>query len=57
MVSDYLDDAQIAKGKMAGVSGSFCLAKWKQTSLHLTITTTKYSNSNLNYPKISTRRF
>ena len=42
MVSDYLDDAQIAKGKMAGVSGSFCLAKWKQTSLHLT---TGHTNS------------
>jgi hypothetical protein len=35
-MSDYLDDAQIAKAKLAGVSGSFCLAKWKQTSLHLT---------------------
>ena len=41
-MSDYLDDAQIAKAKLAGVSGSFCLAKWKQTSLHLT---TGHTNS------------
>lgn len=34
-MSDYLDDAQVAKQKLAQVSDSFCLAKWKQVSLHL----------------------
>ena len=41
-MSDYLTDATLAKGKLASVSGSFCLAKWKQTSLHLT---TGHTNS------------
>jgi uncharacterized radical SAM superfamily Fe-S cluster-containing enzyme len=41
-MSDYLDDANLAKMKLSGVSGSFCLAKWKQTSLHLT---TGHTNS------------
>ena len=41
-MSDYLSNAQIAKAKLAGVSGSFCLAKWKQVSLHLT---TGHTNS------------
>ena len=41
-MSDYLADAQIAKARLASVSGSFCLAKWKQVSLHLT---TGHTNS------------
>jgi organic radical activating enzyme len=41
-MSDYLSDAELAKARMAGVSGSFCLAKWKQVSLHLT---TGHTNS------------
>ena len=34
--SKFLDDAEIAKQKLDTVSSSFCLAKWKQVSLHLT---------------------
>jgi organic radical activating enzyme len=41
-MSDYLADAELAKARLAGVSGSFCLAKWKQVSLHLT---TGHTNS------------
>lgn len=41
-MSDYLFDANIAKYKLATVSDSFCLAKWKQVSLHLT---TGHTNS------------
>lgn len=33
--SDYLRDAELAKKKIDSVSESFCLAKWKQVSLHL----------------------
>ena len=35
-MSDYLTDARVAKEKLDIVSDSFCLAKWKQVSLHLT---------------------
>ena len=41
-MSDYLKDAEYAKQKLAIVSDSFCLAKWAQTSLHLT---TGHTNS------------
>lgn len=41
-MSDYFNDAQLAKEKLATVSDSFCLAKWKQVSLHLT---TGHTNS------------
>ena len=34
-MSDYYNDALKAKDKLAKVSDSFCLAKWKQVSLHL----------------------
>jgi organic radical activating enzyme len=34
--SKFLSDAEIAQQKLDGVSPSFCLAKWKQVSLHLT---------------------
>jgi len=36
MSSDYLTDANKAKLKLDKVSDSMCLAKWMQTSLHLT---------------------
>ena len=35
-MSDYYNDALQAKQKLAKISDSFCLAKWKQVSLHLT---------------------
>lgn len=35
-MSDYLEAAQAAKKKLASVSDSFCLAKFMQTTLHLT---------------------
>jgi len=35
MVSKFLSDAEKAKEKLATVSPSMCLAKWKQLSLHL----------------------
>ena len=41
-MSDYYNDALAAKTKLATVSDSFCLAKWKQVSLHLT---TGHTNS------------
>ena len=41
-MSDYYQDALVAKARLAGVSGSFCLAKWQQVSLHLT---TGHTNS------------
>jgi len=41
-MSDYYQDALIAKNKLADISDSFCLAKWKQVSLHLT---TGHTNS------------
>ena len=41
-MSDYYDDAVIARDRLAAVSDSFCLAKWQQTSLHLT---TGHTNS------------
>ena len=41
-MSDYYNDALSAKTKLATVSDSFCLAKWKQVSLHLT---TGHTNS------------
>ena len=41
-MSDYLTDARVAKEKLDIVSDSFCLAKWKQVSLHLT---TGHTNS------------
>ena len=41
-MSDYYNDAVAAKHKLATVSDSFCLAKWKQVSLHLT---TGHTNS------------
>tara|TARA_R110000823_G_scaffold101636_8_gene218335 strand:+ start:979 stop:2358 length:1380 start_codon:yes stop_codon:yes gene_type:complete len=41
-MSDYLDDAEAIKKKLDSVSESFCLAKWQQTSLHLT---NGYTNS------------
>lgn len=41
-MSNYNDDAKKAKEKLAEVSDTFCLAKWKQTSLHLT---TGHTNS------------
>jgi hypothetical protein len=41
-MSDYYNDALIAKEKLSTVSESFCLAKWKQVSLHLT---TGHTNS------------
>jgi len=41
-MSDYLNNAKVAKEKLATVSESFCLAKWKQVSLHLT---TGHTNS------------
>jgi hypothetical protein len=41
-MSDYYNDALTAKTKLATVSDSFCLAKWKQVSLHLT---TGHTNS------------
>ena len=41
-MSDYYNDALVAKEKLATVSESFCLAKWKQVSLHLT---TGHTNS------------
>jgi len=34
--SDFLSDAERAQQKLDTVSPSFCLAKWKQVSLHLT---------------------
>ena len=34
--SDFLTDAERAQQKLDTVSPSFCLAKWKQLSLHLT---------------------
>ena len=34
--SKFLSDAEIAQKKLDTVSPSFCLAKWKQVSLHLT---------------------
>jgi organic radical activating enzyme len=34
--SKFLSDAELAQKKLATVSPSFCLAKWKQVSLHLT---------------------
>lgn len=34
--SDFLSDAERAQQKLNSVSPSFCLAKWKQVSLHLT---------------------
>jgi len=34
--SKFLGDAEIAQQKLNTVSPSFCLAKWKQVSLHLT---------------------
>jgi len=36
MSSDYMDSALEAKKKLDAVSPSMCLAKWMQTSLHLT---------------------
>ena len=36
MSSDYMKSAVEAKGKLNKVSSSMCLAKWMQTSLHLT---------------------
>ena len=36
IVSDYLSDAEKIKLKLDAVSPSLCLAKWMQTSLHLT---------------------
>jgi len=33
--SKFLSDAELAKAKLDTVSPSFCLAKWKQVSLHL----------------------
>ena len=41
-MSDYNDDANKAKEKLSEVSETFCLAKWLQTSLHLT---TGHTNS------------
>ena len=41
-MSDYYQDALVAKDKLANISDSFCLAKWKQVSLHLT---TGHTNS------------
>jgi hypothetical protein len=41
-MSDYYNNALIAKEKLSTVSESFCLAKWKQVSLHLT---TGHTNS------------
>jgi len=41
-VSNYNDDALHAKKKLDDVSETFCLAKWLQTSLHLT---TGHTNS------------
>ena len=41
-MSDYNDDAQRAKEKLATVSETMCLAKWLQTSYHLT---TGHTNS------------
>ena len=41
-MSDYYNDALTARTKLATVSDSFCLAKWKQVSLHLT---TGHTNS------------
>jgi organic radical activating enzyme len=40
--SDFLSAAEQAKQKLDAVSSSFCLAKWKQVSLHLT---NGYNNS------------
>jgi len=34
-LSDYKNDADIAKQQLGKVSDSFCLAKWNQVSLHL----------------------
>jgi organic radical activating enzyme len=34
--SDYLNDAEQVKSKLDLISPSLCLAKWQQTSLHLT---------------------
>lgn len=34
-MSDYLNDAERARAALDTVSPSFCLAKWKQVSLHL----------------------
>ena len=34
--SKFLSDAEIAQQKLDSISPSFCLAKWKQVSLHLT---------------------
>jgi organic radical activating enzyme len=34
-MSDYLNDAERARQALDTVSSSFCLAKWKQVSLHL----------------------
>jgi len=41
-MSSYNQDAQRAQAALAQVSNSMCLAKWKQTSLHLT---TGHTNS------------
>lgn len=41
-MSDYNDDAKYAKEKLATVSETMCLAKWLQTSYHLT---TGHTNS------------
>lgn len=41
-MSDYYKDALVAKQRLSAVSDSFCLAKWKQVSLHLT---TGHTNS------------
>ena len=41
-MSDYYNDALVAKEKLSTVSESFCIAKWKQVSLHLT---TGHTNS------------
>lgn len=47
-MSDYLDDALNAKKKLDEVSPSFCLAKYFQTSLHLT---TGHTNSCYHCPQ------
>lgn len=46
-LSKYLDDALKAKKILESVSDSFCLAKWYQTSLHLT---TGHTNSCFHCP-------
>lgn len=47
-MSDYLDDAMNAKEKLEEVSETFCLAKYMQTSLHLT---TGHTNSCYHCPQ------